>query len=125
MSNQPSPDASGAEHPPTSVGEHARPASAKAPPAKSLSSLEKLRDRVEVAARELERLREENQTLAERLAELEENPLAGQDSTFVPLDEDPELLRRKVSGFITAIDQYLGQATASQVPAEPSHESSS
>ena len=100
-------DASGAPNPPASSGERV-----PAAPAKSLSSLEKLRDRVEVAARELKRLREENQALAGRLAELEANPLAGQESTFIPLDEDPELLRRKVTGFITAIDQYLGQDTA-------------
>ncbi|MGI9175915.1 MAG: hypothetical protein ACR2GR_11415 [Rhodothermales bacterium] len=108
MSNQPSPEASGTENLNGPPGERARPTAAK-----SLSSLEKLRDRVEVAARELERLREENRALAGRLAELEANPLAGQESTFIPLDEDPELLRRKVSGFISAIDQYLGQDTAS------------
>ena len=104
MSNPPTPDASEAENLDTPPDEPARPTSVK-----SLSALEKLRDRVEVAARELERLREENQALAGRLAELEANPLAGQESTFIPLDEDPELLRRKVSGFISAIDEYLGQ----------------
>ena len=83
---------------------------------KSLGSLEKLRDRVEVAARELRRLREENQALAARLAEMEANPPADPEGAFVPLDEDPELLRRKVTGFIEAIDRYLDQDVASPPP---------
>lgn len=110
MSDRPDPSASdpGAEPPSTEATKPTAP--------KSLGSLEKLRDRVEVAARELKRLREENQALAQRLAELEANPLADQENAFVPFDEDPELLRRKVSGFIEAIDRYLGQDVPSQSP---------
>ena len=106
MSDRPDDSASdlGAER---TSAEAAGPAAAK-----SLGALEKLRDRVEVAARELRRLREENEALAQRLAEMEANPAAGAEGAFVPLDEDPELLRRKVSGFIEAIDRYLDRDPA-------------
>lgn len=74
---------------------------------KSTGSLERLRDRVETAAHELKRLREENQALSERINELEARPNVDPQGTFLSLDHDPELLRRKISGFIEAIDRYL------------------
>ena len=80
-------------------GEHVR--------LKSIGSLERLRDRVENAAHELKRLREENQALSERVRELESRPAVDAQGTFLSLEHDPELLRRKISGFIEAIDRYL------------------
>jgi len=74
---------------------------------KSLTSLERLRDRVETAAHELKRLREENEALSERIRELESRPHVDPQGTFLSLDHDPELLRRKISGFIETIDRYL------------------
>lgn len=74
---------------------------------KSIGSLERLRDRVETAAHELKRLREENQALTERLQELESRPDVEGQGTFLSLESDPELLRRKINGFIEAIDRYL------------------
>ncbi len=74
---------------------------------KGLGSLERLRDRVETAAHELKRLREENQALAERVRELESHPEAEVQGTFLSLEHDPELLSRKITGFIEAIDRYL------------------
>lgn len=71
-------------------------------------ALERLRDRVQAAAGEILRLREENAALAERITRLESR--AGGDietGTLLHLDEDPEAIRRKVNGFIEAIDQYL------------------
>ena len=73
----------------------------------SMASLERLRDRVEVAAREMKRLREENRALADRVKELESRPAVEPHGTFLSLDHDPELLKRKISGFIEAIDEYL------------------
>lgn len=69
------------------------------------AALEHLKSLVATAAHQLERLREENAALAARVVELE-----GQEETDAPLlsfDEDPELLRQKVDGFIEAIDAYL------------------
>lgn len=74
---------------------------------RSSGSLERLRDRVDNAAHELKRLREENQALSERIKELESRPHVAPQGTFLSLDHDPEMLRRKISGFIEAIDRYL------------------
>ena len=69
---------------------------------------------MKTAADELRRLREENAALAARLAELESSArMEGRDDeTLLLLDEDPEALKRKVDGFIEAIDQYLEQERA-------------
>ena len=45
--------------------------------------------------------------LAERLAELETEASIQQEGHAIRMDEDPEVLRRKVSEFIEAIDNYL------------------
>lgn len=74
---------------------------------KAIGSLERLRDRVETAAHELKRLREENQALSERVKELESRPEVESQGTFLSLEHDPELLRLKINGFIEAIDRYL------------------
>ena len=74
---------------------------------RSTKSLERLRDRVRLAAEEIIRLRDENAALAERLAELETEASIQQEGHAIRMDEDPEVLRRKVSEFIEAIDNYL------------------
>lgn len=71
--------------------------------------LERLRERVEVAARELERLRKDNVLLARRIAELEARPAVDDDQSFLVLDENQEVLRKKVEGYIQAIDAYLSR----------------
>ena len=78
---------------------------------KSPQSLERLRDRVKKAARELERLRTENAALTERIRQLETSPAVDLDGTVLAFDEDPDILREKVEGFITAIDAYLARET--------------
>ncbi|WP_457651870.1 hypothetical protein [Rhodocaloribacter sp.] len=83
--------------------EEAAPKRKKHVPLKSVKSLERLRTRVEEAARELARLREENRRLTRRIEELEGRP-AGRSIGF---EEDPEALARKIKGFIRTIDQYL------------------
>ena len=69
-------------------------------------ALGQLRDRVELAAREIERLRTENAALAQRLVELENQPATA------PLlgDADPEALKDRIQGFIDTIDQLLRTA---------------
>jgi hypothetical protein len=73
---------------------------------RSTQSLERLRNRVEEAALELRRLREENRALAQRVAELEAKPSAP-GTAVLTVDDPPELLQRKIDTFIEAIDQYL------------------
>ncbi|GAB5519947.1 MAG: hypothetical protein RhofKO_21980 [Rhodothermales bacterium] len=75
-------------------------------------SLERLQERVELTLLEVNRLREENSALAERLHDLEANPLAHLDATYVAFEEHPEMLKRKVDQFIAAIDTYLGKDEA-------------
>ena len=66
-------------------------------------ALASLRDRVETAAREIERLRTENASLAQRLVELENRP----EATRLPVGDDPEALKARIQGFIDTIDDLL------------------
>ena len=77
----------------------------------STRSLRKLRSRVERAAHELRVLREENTSLQERVAELEaiSAEKIPEGNAFF-LESDPESVKRKVEGFIQAIDRYLDDA---------------
>lgn len=78
---------------------------------KSRRTLEQLRDRVEDALDEIERLRQENTRLAERLRALEESVgIDDPNRTVLSIDERPEAARRKVEQFIRALDQYIAQA---------------
>ncbi|MFK7845853.1 MAG: hypothetical protein AB8G77_11160 [Rhodothermales bacterium] len=82
---------------------------------KGTRSLRKLRDRVERAANELIRLREENAALQDRIEELESTPASnGKDAGLLMLETDPEALKRKVEGFIQSIDNYLDKKEPSQ-----------
>ena len=101
---------------PESAGEKKAPAAknkdeslVKATGLKGTRSLRRLRDRVERAASELIRLREENATLQERITELEGDGAGKADGGAgkLVLDTDPEALKRKVEGFIQSIDNYL------------------
>lgn len=74
---------------------------------KSLQALTRLRARVEEAARELERLRQENAALAERLRVLEARAPEDFDGAVLRFDEDPDALREQVSSFIATLDAYL------------------
>ncbi len=74
-------------------------------PLRGLAALERLRGQVESAVTEIERLREQNAALAERIGQLEE-AVSG-ESPVLPLDGDPASLRDKVKGFIDAIDRAL------------------
>ena len=73
-------------------------------------SLSHLRDRVEEAVLEIERLRSENAALAKRLLELQ----AGADApSFVFGEgEDTEALRARVQGFLDLVDGLLGDDVA-------------
>ena len=78
----------------------------EAAPRNELRALAQLRDRVEAAALEVERLRAENAALAARVAELEAGASSPALSLFAE-DEGVEKLRVKIQGFIAAIDQVL------------------
>lgn len=106
----------------------ADPRSQRAEPSdggRSLQALERLRERVEAAAAEIERLRAENAELAARVRELAALDAAGGDATVLGLsiDEEPEALREKIEGFIAVIDRMLAEPSP-DAPAEPSESSS-
>jgi hypothetical protein len=82
----------------------------EAPPRNELRALAYLRDRVEAAAREVERLREENAALAARVADLQTHSgqtHSGTAALSLPGGEEPQKLRAQIQGFIAAIDQVL------------------
>ena len=66
-----------------------------------------LRDRVNRAIREIERLREENGRLRFRLKEMETE---GGGGLHFANGESPEELKAKIEGFIAAIDNVLGES---------------
>lgn len=115
----PPPDRATGDTPPAGreAEEHAGQPSDSTPPKrkgtvhmKSPKSLERLRDRVGEAAREILRLREENAALAERLEALEAQQASlPPGGTLVTFEKDPEALRKQVEHFIQTIDQYLDQ----------------
>lgn len=81
---------------------------ARAEPARAdWRSLSTLRDRVEAAVREIERLRSENAALGKRLVELQDG---AEGASFSFGDgEDTEALKARVQGFIDTIDGLLAQ----------------
>ena len=85
-------------------------------------ALSHLRDRVEAAAREVERLRSENAALAQRVLELQDaRDDRAPSFSFGGEGEDVEALRTRVQGFIDTIDGLLagGDGRASGVPEAP------
>lgn len=75
-------------------------------PPKELRALTQLRDRIEAAAHEVERLRAENAALATRVSELQAH--TGADGPpALPGGENPEKLKTQIEGFIAAIDRVL------------------
>ena len=77
-----------------------RPPAPSGDPARTeWKALARLRERVETAAREIERLRVENAELAARLAE--------SGGPALPLEGDSEEVRAQIQGFIDAIDRVL------------------
>ena len=78
---------------------------------RSLQALDRLRERVEAAAAEIERLRAENADLAARVRSLAALEAAGTtpDALGLAFGEDPEALRAKVQHFIDAIDRLLAE----------------
>jgi hypothetical protein len=112
---RPAPDAPGLEV----VGEgRAATLAGASPPRDDLRALRRLRERIEAAVQEVERLRAENAALAARVAALE-----GGDGAGVPFDlatpGSADELRARLDGFIAALDQALreGQEPAPDAPA--------
>lgn len=73
-----------------------------------LRALDRLRDRVEKAAREIERLRTENAELRARVQDLAaHDAVEGDTGAALALGDDPEAVRAQIEDFIGAIDRLL------------------
>lgn len=77
---------------------------------KGTRSLERLKDRIQLAARELKRLRDENAALAQQVESLQQRASGSAEGIHVVFTEDPAQLREKIETFIETIDQYLAHA---------------
>ena len=86
------------------------PAAGAEPARDDLRALRRLRDRIDAAAGEIERLRAENAALAARVAAME-----GGDGAALPFDLSApgaaDALRARLDGYIAAVDQALRDAT--------------
>lgn len=89
-------------------------------PASPEQALEHLRARTLDAVRELERLRAENELLAQRVSDLEREGERTPD-VLLPFAETPETMRAKMDEFIDALDAFLA-LDAPSAPAPSSAE---
>lgn len=86
-------------------------------------AIDHLRERVETAAREIERLRTENAALAQRVLELQDARDLQAPSFSFGGGEDTEALKARVQGFIDTIDGILaGGDGAAGEPERPETE---
>lgn len=74
---------------------------------KGSRSLERLRDRIELAVKELHRLRQDNADLQKQLDSFRSQGLETFEGTVVTFADSPSALRTKVETCIDAIDRYL------------------
>jgi hypothetical protein len=75
-----------------------------------LRALARLRDRIEAAVQEIERLREDNAALAARVVALQEQAPPSGDGAhalLLPEDEDTVALKSRIQSFIDTLDRLL------------------
>jgi hypothetical protein len=89
---------------PGQPGKHPRSAEKRLTPP---PSLQRLRDRIELAARELARLRQENLQLQRQLQEARSTEFDDLSGTPVVFTESPDALRSRVTNFIQTLDRYI------------------
>ncbi len=83
----------------------------------------RLRAQVDRATSALHRLQAENQRLRRRVQELEEHPALQPDATTFVLDDEPNVLRERISSFIDAIDTVLEEPPLSDSSSSTPHSS--
>lgn len=76
-------------------------------PRQELRALAHLRDRIEAAAAEIERLRAENAALSARVVELQASGGGDTLGALLSDGEDVDALRARIQGFIAAIDGVI------------------
>lgn len=84
---------------------------------KQTRALESLRVRIELAVKELARLRTENSALRKEVESLRHDMTMGVDGTPVVFTESPAQLREQIEHFISVIDRHIdSQVDAAQKP---------
>jgi hypothetical protein len=86
-------------------------------------SLQRLRDRVELAARELARLRQENAQLQKQLQEAQASEFDELSGTPVIFTDSPDALRSRVESFIQTLDRYIERSEDRSEVTTPNTES--
>lgn len=77
---------------------------------KQTRALESLRVRIELAVKEISRLRSENAALRKELDSLRHELTMGIDGTPVVFTESPAQLREQIEKFISVIDRHIDAA---------------
>jgi len=77
---------------------------------KGTRTLERLRDRIELAVKELHRLREENHTLHRELEAIRKHGLDAVEGTPVVFTDSSKSLRKQLEGFLVTIDRCISEA---------------
>lgn len=82
---------------------------------KQTRALESLRVRIELAVKELARLRTENNALRKEVESLRHDMTMGVDGTPVVFTESPAQLREQIEHYISVIDRHIdSQANATR-----------
>ncbi|NNF05038.1 MAG: hypothetical protein HKN17_11300 [Rhodothermales bacterium] len=76
-------------------------------------SLERLRDRIDLAVRELRRLREENGALRKEVKALQKARSIPEEGATIHFNESPARLREEIQSLIEALDDRIEQARTS------------
>ena len=79
---------------------------------KGTRSLERLRNRIDLAVKELHRLREENTALRRELDAVQKGSLSDTDGTQVVFTESPDQLRKKLEDYIGLINDLIEAETS-------------
>ena len=79
-------------------------------------SLERLKDRVELAIKELQRLRSENASMKKQIDSIQSQGPAAGDGTAVVFNESPEALKAQIKQYIEAIDRLTAQSNGADSP---------
>ena len=94
-----------------SAGAPARKSTARASAnMEGTKSLERLRDRINLAVKELKRLREENGTLRKELKSLRKARSVPEEGSVIHFNESPSRLREEIQALIDALDDRIEQA---------------
>jgi len=74
---------------------------------KGTRALERLRSRIDMAVKELKRLRTENHALHKEIEVLKSRSIEAPDGTAVVFNEGPSDLRSQLETYIAVIDSYI------------------